>query len=104
MRILARFAVLAASHGSTAFIAGSIDDSFDMGNNSGRFLRSDSNRVVTIGNASFGGSSGVVPGTLTSLHLPRSGHHPIVYLARGEMTSVHLTFESPSTYRTTMAV
>ena len=35
-------------------------DKFDMGNNSGRFLSSDSNRVVSIGNASFGGSSGVI--------------------------------------------
>ena len=36
------------------------DDSFEMGSNSARWLRVDSNRVVTIGNASFGGSSGVI--------------------------------------------
>jgi hypothetical protein len=35
-------------------------DKFDMGNNSGRFLSSDSNRVVSIGKANFGGSSGVI--------------------------------------------
>ena len=35
-------------------------DKFDMGSNSTRFLSADSNSVVTLGKANFGGSSGVI--------------------------------------------